>query len=87
MAIICIVLAGLMYQLTAPDFKNFSYASLSALEVASIVYVFFCSFLGFATFMVPRFTILATYMTFTIVSFLFTVAVSVFAIVAGSSKF
>jgi hypothetical protein len=86
MAIICIILAGLMFQFTAPDFKNWAWSSLSALEIAAIAYVFFCSFLGFAAFASPRVGILTAYIVFTVLSLLFTIAVSIFALIAGSSK-
>ena len=87
MAIICIVLAGLMFQFTAPNFKNWAWQHLSALEVASIAYVFFCSFLGFAAFAHPRVGILTAYIIFTVLSLIFTLAIAVFTLIAGSTGF
>lgn len=76
-----------MYDFADPNFKRFPWEPLSALEIASIAYVFFVAFIGFAAFSHPKTGLLVAFIIFLILSILFTMAISIFAIVAGSTGF
>lgn len=49
-AAVCIILAGVNFNLTFADFKENGWKSLAAVQIASIVYVFFVCAFGFFTF-------------------------------------
>jgi len=87
LATICIILAGIQYRFVNPDFKNFPWSPLSALEIASIIYAFFVGFIAYFAFSKPSTAVITFFTIFIILSILFTLAISIFALIAGSTGF
>jgi hypothetical protein len=81
-------MVGLIYRYASPDFRTDSpYQHTSALTVASSVYAFLVTLVGFCVFMYPKSGFIALYMVILILSILFILAIAIYAFVAGSSKY
>jgi len=76
-----------MYKYASPDFRSdSSFQHTSALTIASSVYAFFVTFIGFCVFMYPKSSMINFYMVLLILSILFILAIAVYTFVAGSSR-
>lgn len=83
-AIICIILAGVNFNLTSADFKDGKWKSLAAVEIASIIYVIAVCVLGLLTFCIKNWCVTTIFSTLLAISTLFTFAIAIFGLVAGS---
>lgn len=80
-------MTGIDYRFANPDWKDFPWAPLSPLQVASIVYAFVLGLFGYYVFTHPRRALIVCYEIFLALSFLFTLAIGIFAIIAGSTDY
>jgi len=77
-------LAGVHYNTTNTSWVSGAWSHLPAVEVAAIIFVFFLGGFGFITFWCDQWLITTIFALVLIISTLFTYAVAIFGLVAGS---
>jgi len=83
-AIIAIILAGIQYKYSSPNWKEMTWNPLSALEIACIIYSFFIAAFGILTFTIPSLALTIVYGIFLMLSILFCLAIAIMALIGGS---
>jgi len=86
--IVAIILAGLDFQFANPGWRNnLPWEALSALQIASIAYAIFVALVGFFVFCFPKRALIIFFGVLLALSILFTLAIAIFSIIAGSTGF
>lgn len=83
-SIIAVILAGIDYNLSNPDWISSSYSPTSPLQIACVVFTIVLSCLGYLVFSYPKTIYLSTYEVFTVLSLIFNIAIGILVIAAGS---
>jgi hypothetical protein len=81
-----VVLAGIVYRFANPEFVNTSWHPTSALLVATAVFAFFVASVGFCAFLYPKSGLLMMFEGLLFLSLLMSLAIGIYAIIAGSSN-